>query len=762
MLKIIAIDDNPDNLTAISALLKAIFPDCAVITAQSGAEGIEKTRAELPDTILLDIKMPEMDGFETCRLLKCDDRTKHIPVIMLSAIGNDTKSRVKGLEMGADAFLSKPFVETEIAAHIKVMLRIKTAEDLLRKEKQELQEVHDELELKVATIEKEVANRMHMEDDLRESEKRYRTLFEDSGQAKSLTQEGRIVEVNQPWLSLHGFKEKDEVIGKDILDFISPKDRHILAERRKIWPGEMEPIYEITDVRKDGSDLSVEVYSSRISINGKDAILTAIHDISKRKQAQKVIRDSERKYRSLVESTDDSIYLVDSECRYHFVNEKHLSRLGCNIDEVIDRRYADFHSEDDTKAFILKVQEVFSTGRSAQHEHRSDRDDRFFVRTFSPVKESGGKPIYVTVVSKDITERKRMEERLLEAEREATKLTEFLQKLFGRYVSDEVMDSLLKDPSALNLGGEKKRVSIMMSDLRGFTRISEHLSPEDVVRMLNTYFKIVMDVINQYQGTIIEILGDSLFVIFGAPKLMADRAQGAIACALAMQNAMDHVNEENRVQGLPELEMGIGLHDAEVIVGNIGSDKRVKYSAVGNGVNLTSRIEAYTVGGQILISESMRQQAGEEVRISAQMDIHPKGTERFLRIYCVSSISGRFNIALEEKSPALVTLTREIPVWYRGAEVQNVDKKTFKGTMVRLSENSAKITFDAPVELLANLRMNLRDADERLSTKEFYGKVIECQEENGRLGIVRFTSVPPEIDSYFQSHLLHAVAPPDN
>lgn len=168
----------------------------------------------------------------------------------------------------------------------------------------------------------------------------------------------------------------------------------------------------------------------------------------------------------------------------------------------------------------------------------------------------------------------------------------------------------------------------MIADLRGFTGISKLINPEDVVKMLNTYFGIMVDLIDQYQGTIIEILGDSLFVIFGAPKLMADRAQGAIACALAMQNAMDHVNEENRVQGLPELEMGIGLHDAEVIVGNIGSDKRVKYSAVGNGVNLTSRIEAYTVGGQILISESMRQQAGEEVRISAQMDIHPKGTER--------------------------------------------------------------------------------------------------------------------------------------
>ncbi|MEE8398965.1 MAG: PAS domain S-box protein [Desulfobacterales bacterium] len=762
MLKIITVDDEQDNLLTTSALLASAFPDGTILTAQSGVEAIEKIRDELPDAILLDIRMPVMDGFETCRRLKSDSRTRHIPVIMLSAMGNDTVTRVKGLEVGADAFLAKPFAKEEMVAQVKVMLRIKETEDLLRKEKQGLQEAHDELTLKVAQIEKEVAHRLHAEGDLRESEKRYRTLFEDSNQAKSLTQDGRIIEVNRPWLALHGLKEIDEAIGKDILAFISPKDRHILSARRKKWPKEMEPVYEITDIRKDGSEVPVEVYSSRIAVDGKDAILAAIHDISKRKQAEEVIRDSERRYRSLVESTDDSIYLVNSECRYLFVNGRHLSRLGCRIDEAIGHRYAEFHSKADAEAFRLKVEDVFSTGRSTQHEHRSDRDGTFFIRTFSPVREVGGKPIYVTVISKDITARKQTEEKLREAEREATKLTKFLQKLFGRYVSDEVMESLLKDPSGLNLGGEKKRVSIMISDLRGFTGISEHMSPEDVVRMLNTYFKIMVDIIDPYQGTIIEILGDSLFVIFGAPKLMADRAQGAIACAISMQNAMDHVNEENRARGLPELEMGIGLHDAEVIVGNIGSDKRVKYSVVGNGVNLTSRIEAYTVGGQIFISEPMHQQVGEKVRISAQMDILPKGTERPLRIYGVSGISGRFNIALEERSPALVTLAREIPVWYRGADVENAEKKTFKGTVVRLSENSAEILFDTPVEILANLRMNLGNVDERLSTKGFYGKIIECGEEDGQIGIVRFTSVPPEIDSYFQSHLQHAVTPPDD
>jgi CheY-like chemotaxis protein len=139
MPKILAIDDKQDNLITISALLRNFIPDCTVITSDSGAEGIKKAKADQPDTILLDIKMPGMDGYEVCKKLKSDEKTKHIPVIMITAIKTDSESRVKGFKLGADAFLSKPIDETELAAQVKVMLRIKKAEDTLRKEK-DLQE----------------------------------------------------------------------------------------------------------------------------------------------------------------------------------------------------------------------------------------------------------------------------------------------------------------------------------------------------------------------------------------------------------------------------------------------------------------------------------------------------------------------------------------------------------------------------------------------------------------------------------------------
>lgn len=150
MVTILIIDDKEDNLFSISALLKSFIPHCSVITARSGTEGVKKARVELPDTILLDIIMPGMDGYEVCRKLKSDEKTKHIPVILITAIKTDSESRVKGLDLGADAFLSKPVEGAELSAQVSAMLRIKYNEDALRKQEALLRESHMNLEKKIS------------------------------------------------------------------------------------------------------------------------------------------------------------------------------------------------------------------------------------------------------------------------------------------------------------------------------------------------------------------------------------------------------------------------------------------------------------------------------------------------------------------------------------------------------------------------------------------------------------------------------------
>jgi adenylate cyclase len=152
---------------------------------------------------------------------------------------------------------------------------------------------------------------------------------------------------------------------------------------------------------------------------------------------------------------------------------------------------------------------------------------------------------------------------------------------------------------------------------------------------------------------------------------------------------------------------------------------------------MTSRIESYTVGGQILISESVRQEAGEVLRIDTHRDVFPKGAEAALRIYEVGGIAGRFNLALEEKPPILVTLAQQIPLRYTVLEGKDVGKKRLEGSVVRLSKNCAEITLGAPFEMMTNLKMNLEDVDEKLSARDFYGKVVKRSGETGQFTLPR-------------------------
>jgi adenylate cyclase len=274
--------------------------------------------------------------------------------------------------------------------------------------------------------------------------------------------------------------------------------------------------------------------------------------------------------------------------------------------------------------------------------------------------------------------------------------------------------------------------------------------------LLNRYFDVMMRICKAYHGTIHDIVGDSLLVSFGAFLEVKDHAQAAVACAIEMQNAMQVVNEENIREGLPQLEMGIGLNTAEVVVGNIGTEERAKFGVVGSGVNMASRIESYTVGGQILIADSVRREAGEVLRIDERMEIRPKGAEAPLTVYDVGGISGQYNLALKGKEPLMVTLLKPIPLRYTSLDGKHVDKK---GLMVRLSGKSAEIELDDPIDLMTDFKMKLQDVSMELATRDFYGKVIAHIGEKKRIGVIRFTSVPPEVGGYFQALIQSAAQP---
>lgn len=322
-----------------------------------------------------------------------------------------------------------------------------------------------------------------------------------------------------------------------------------------------------------------------------------------------------------------------------------------------------------------------------------------------------------------------------------------IRKTFGRYLTDEVVANLLEHPEGLKLGGERRKITILTSDLRGFTALSERLSPEEVIKVLNLYLRYMADVITQYQGTIDEFMGDGILVLFGAPTAREDDAQRAIACGIAMQLAMDSVNEKMKQLDLPHLEMGIGINTGDVVVGNIGSEKRTKYGVVGSQVNLTYRIESYTVGGQVLISELTLKEAGSIVKVEGQKEVYTKGVKKPVTIYDVAGIGGEYNLFLKQQEEEFFPLAETIPIQYAILDGKHVSAVMLKGNLVKLSAKGAEVRSQSPVVALSNIKFNLLTSNTPDSASEdIYAKVIEKKTDNGNF-CIHFTSLPPDIEA---------------
>jgi signal transduction histidine kinase/DNA-binding response OmpR family regulator len=217
MKKILAIDDQPDNLTTIKAVIKSHLPGYQTITALSGADGIKLAMEEQPDVILLDLIMPGMDGFEVCRRLKAEVLTMHIPVVMVTAIKTDSESRIKGLELGADAFLSKPIDPPELIAQINVLLRIKESEDTLRNEKKNIEQIVLARTAELMQSEERYKNFISQVSEgvyLMELEEPIPVSMPVEEQIDFIYDHLFVAECNQAFLKMYDIDTSEEIIGK--------------------------------------------------------------------------------------------------------------------------------------------------------------------------------------------------------------------------------------------------------------------------------------------------------------------------------------------------------------------------------------------------------------------------------------------------------------------------------------------------------------------------------------------------------------------
>ncbi len=275
---------------------------------------------------------------------------------------------------------------------------------------------------------------------------------------------GRILYVNPADAEMHGYKV-EELLGEDV---------RIFAPTKRWNPMNLEEIKslhkwkrESANLRKDGSVFAAQLMSDVITDTGGEVIgiITTCEDITDRKVMEEKLKESEEKFRSLVDSTDDSIFLLDSNYKFLFMNKKHLFRMGISESEYVGRSFSEFHSPEEAGEFILKVDEVFRTGESIQNEYRSEKNNEYFLQTLSPIKDQYGMPEAVTVVSKDITEHRKTEEQV--------RFLAYFDSLTGlpnRFFFKELLDKALAHAER-----RKLILATLFLDVDNFKRINDTL-----------------------------------------------------------------------------------------------------------------------------------------------------------------------------------------------------------------------------------------------------------------------------------------------
>ena len=442
---------------------------------------------------------------------------------------------------------------------------------------------------------------------------------------------------------------------------------------------------------------------------------------------------------SIMRDMKEGVMTIGMDGIISFVNPAAEKILEKTAEELLGQRFAacffEYEENDGFNQTILDAIYDATTSHQNVVTYFTGEKTRQLHVTTSYLKNNEER-IGVIAVLGDISELSELRDAVkameqIRALNEQLKLrNKLLNETFGRYLSDDIVKELLDTPNGLALGGKKRSLTVMMSDLRGFTAMSEKMDPQKLITMLNHYLGEMTEIIEKRKGSIIEFLGDGIFAIFGAPLELENHASNAVAAAVEMQMRMEEINVWNETQGFPQLEMGIGINTGEVIVGNIGSERRSKYGVMGSHVNLCGRIESYTVGGQVLISPLTRSMINEPLSVMQEMEVMPKGVKSPLILSHVTGIGGDYQLSYEQKEEELEVLEQPKEVTFSLVKDKHNDKKENSGRIIALSKSEAILVTDVELKLFDNLVI-------MVDGKRFC-KVIRQENDGWR---IRFTAV---------------------
>jgi PAS domain S-box-containing protein len=421
-MKILAIDDNADNLISLAAMLRAFLPGCATATAISGTTGIEQARAFQPDTILLDIQMPGVDGYQTCEALKRDPATRHIPIIFLTARKTDSASRIQGLELGGDAFLTKPVEPGELLAQVRAMVRIKRAEDALRQERDSLEAT---VAQRTAALRTETAN--------------LDAIFNCSPIAMLVLDEHlNVVRMNTAAATLAGGTAAD-------FECVAPGNalrcKHSFEDPRGCGHAAhcsfcplrkgLESVLT-TAVPLRGVEVSLEllregapqtiwlrVGAEPLRSDGHRHLIIALDDITASKQAEEALRETSERLRTLFESSPLPLLLLAPDGVVRMWSPAAERILGWTAAEAVGQP-APFVPAAEQDRFQALCQHVLA-GETLQGlellHHRKQGGAADFFLSAAPLHDAQNQVTGIMAVLLDITEKRQLEAQYLRAQR---------------------------------------------------------------------------------------------------------------------------------------------------------------------------------------------------------------------------------------------------------------------------------------------------------------------------------------------------------
>lgn len=284
---------------------------------------------------------------------------------------------------------------------------------------------------------------------------------------------------------------------------------------------------------------------------------------------------------------------------------------------------------------------------------------------------------------------------------------------------------LLDAHAGLHRPAEEKDVTILLSDLRGFTSMSEHYSPLEVIDLLNRYFEAMTEVIDQHGGTIDKFMGDSIMVVFGSPEQYEDDLERTLACAVNMQIRLCKMNRENAKLGYPPLYMGIGINSGKVVAGKLGSDIYSEFTVIGDHVNLASRVESYSLRGQILLSEHTFEKAKSWIDIGQVNSLAVKGKSEPIKLYELLAVNAPKHLKVpvreDRKSPRVDV---QMPLKFHKITGKAVGEEAYNGEIIDLSYGGMYISSKEKLAPFTEIRFPLSLSISANITSDVYAKVI--------------------------------------